>query len=252
MMFIGGDWNNQGFTAWKRSNPVTTTPLPSTTTRRITTTSSDEGKVVLITGGANKYDHEATVNSAEIFVPNSPNNPCLLPNLPAAYDKHTQSGGMICGGWNSIFYKGKDNWGTRFCHQWNSEEGKWYDKPVHEFNPGRYALVSWSPASEKETFLIGNGGRADKLAMNTSTKVKPGIYEGTHGFKLKYPFGGGCSVPDPETDTLVITGGWASLTLTSLYNENGFVEYFGNLTHKRAKHGCSSYFDDNKRVFFLK
>ena len=61
------------------STPASTTPSPSTTTRRTTTASSDEGKVVLITGGANKYDHEATVNSAEIFDPNSPNNPCLLP-----------------------------------------------------------------------------------------------------------------------------------------------------------------------------
>ena len=185
-------------------------------------------------------DGNATLHSAEIFSPNSP--PCILPDLPARYYTHTQDGGMICGGYYTQYN----------CRQWSPKEGIFPDEPVHRFKPGRFVHVSWTPVSEKETFLIGGGTNIE--SRNSSTLVKPGTIEGSNGFPLKYPLYGACSIPDPETDTVIITGGnlYSSPTprykLTSLYNEEGWVENFGNLTYERKYHGCTSYVADQKRV----
>ena len=223
------------------STPVSTTysTTPSTTSLKTTPT----GNVILITGGGYKIeDDNATLHSAEIFLPNSPNTPCVLPDLPAPYAGHTQDGGMICGGYfNSTRYN---------CRKWNSNEGKFPKKPYHYFKPGRYHLVSWTPVSEKETFLMGGSGSA---AINSTTIVKPGVTEGYKGFDLKDSLIGACSIPDPETDTLVITGGNTiyqtsdNNKITSLYNEDGFVEYLDNLNYPRLHHGCASYIAANKK-----
>ena len=198
-------------------------------------------KVVLITGGDNEKDFYATVHSAEIFLPNSPFNTCILPDLTDPYWGHTQDGGMICGG---LGHMGKPN---NNCRQWNQEEGKFPINPVHEFNPPRGSLVSWTPVSEMETFLIGGDGPSE--SFNSSTIVKPGVFDGYKGFYLKYYLYGSCAVPDPESDTVVIIGGnTAHDRVTSLYNEDGWVEDFGVLNYKRLWHGCTSYVADKKRV----
>ena len=225
-----------------------TTTHTTTTTRKSTSGSTN---VVLITGGQSSSGPGGTERSAEIFVPDL--GTCVLPNLPISYLAHTQQGGMLCGGYHRNT--------TNTCRQWNSTEGKFIEKPVHEFESVRYALVSWTPVSEEKTFLLG-GGRLGSGSQNTSTIVTPDKFNGTYGFYLEYAIFGACSIPDPETDTVIITGGncWRTDTfdsykdtggncnLTSLYNEKGFVEYFGNLMHPRRFHGCTSYVADKKRV----
>ena len=219
----------------------TETTTPGTTTHSTTHSNTTRktppgGKVVLITGGSSRQDSNATLHSAEIFFPNSPNEPCILHDLPAPYSGHTQDGGMICGGW-----------GNPNCRQWNQEEGKFPINPVHEFNPPRGSLVSWTPVSEMETFLIGGDGPSE--SFNSSTIVKPGVFDGYKGFHLKYYLYGSCAVPDPESDTVVIIGGnTAHDRVTSLYNEDGWVEDFGNLHYMRWRHGCTSYVANKKRV----
>ena len=213
----------------------TETSTLDTTTQKATVYA---GNVVLITGGRSEKDVNATMHSAEIFLPNSPNKPCILPELPAPYLRHTQDRGMLCGGLH-----------TRYsCHQWNSKEAKFPEKPVHEFKPGRHRLVSWTPVAGQETFLIGGGSQGPR---ETSTIVKQGVFIGYGGFDLKYPLFGACSITDPETDTVVITGGnlnSPNFKITSLYNQDGFVEDFGKLTYQRYQHGCTSYVADKKRV----
>jgi len=119
------------------------------------------------------------------------------------------------------------------------------------FKPGRYQQVSWTPVFEKETFLIGGGSHTkSSTSKNSSTIVKPGTFEGTAGFNLKYKIYAACSMPDPETDTVIITGGndySPRNKITSLYNEDGWVEDFGNLNYERVFHGCTSYVADKKR-----
>ena len=206
------------------------------------TVSSDDRKAVLITGGLNKQDHNATVHSVEIFLPNLPNKHCILPQLPAPYFEHTQEGGMICGGRET----------QNSCRQWNSDEGKFPFKLVHDFKPGRYNLVSWTPVSEKETFLFGGESiYKGENSMNTSTIVKPGIFQGIPGFNLNSSITRACSIPDPDTDTVLITGGYyekRDVDTVSVYNRTGFVKNINGLYYSRSDHGCTSYIADNKRV----
>merc|ERR1719312_362846 len=224
------------------------------TTHRVTTRKpAHGGNVVLITGGYNYNnkgsDLNATLHSVEIFRPNNPSYPCILPELPASYYGQSQDGGMICGGY---YTRTRNN-----CRQWNSKERKFPSKTVHEFKPSRYFHVSWTPVSEKkETFLIGGG-----TSRNSSNVVKQGVIEGYKGPETlpNLPLWGACSIPDPDTDTVIITGGNTDykspkapqLRVTSLYNEDGFIENFGNLTFRRMNHGCTSYIANKKRVFLV-
>ena len=228
------------------------TSTPGSTTH---TTTPVTGNAVLITGGLytdDRKDRNATLHSAEIFLLNTPSKPCILHDLPAPYYGHTQHGGMLCGGCSA----GNKN----YCRQWNSTEGKFLEKPVHEFEPGRCLHLSWTPIYEKETFLIGGLYSGPQESRNTSTIVTKGQFNGTKGFDLTHIayFLGPCSIPDPETDTFIITGGNChehkrDCYLSAVYNENGFVEHFGNLTYPRRFHGCTSYVSCKTRVcIFLK
>ena len=202
--------------------------------------------VILITGGFNRDRKlfNVTSHSAEIFLPNSPKTPCILPKLPAGYAFHTQDGGMICGGLGA----------PNNCRRWNSKERNFSDKPVHVFKTERFLHVSWTPVSQEETFLMGGHNLKSTAALNTSTVVEQGIFQGSPNFTLKYPFSGACSIPDPDTDRVVITGGQQSefkhtySKKTSLYNQKGFIQYLGDLHYIRYFHGCTSYTSDNKRV----
>lgn len=237
------------------STTLSTTHSTSHSTSKRTTHSTTSHKpnpvtknVVLITGGwnidNNNVDLNATLHSAEIFSPNSP--PCILPDLPAPYHGHTQDKGMICGGAD-----GK----TLFnCRRWNSDEGKFPEKPVHEFKYERWHLVSWTPVYEKETFLMG-GSYISEKNQNTSTKLKPGEFLGKKGFDLKYPLFGACAIPYPENGTVIITGGNRNSVdrykRTSVYNETGYVGDLENLNDQRWLHGCTSYVANNKRIFLV-
>ena len=227
------------------STTHSTTPSTTPSTTQSTTRKPQPVNVVLITGGDNRADQNATLHSAEIFLPNSPDTPCILPELPEQFTEQTQDGGMICGGLYT----------RNYCYAWNSTEGKFPKTPVHKFAPARYHHVSWTPVSEKETFLIGGGSSKPKSGAHNSTNtLTPGVFMGRKGFDLKnqYILYGACSIADPETDTVIITGGNAfdqpRFKLTSLYNEDGFIENFGNLTHRREFHGCTSYVANKKRV----
>merc|ERR1711915_178243 len=82
---------------------------------------------------------------------------------------------------------------------------------------------------------------------------------GYEGFGLEYPLRGACSIPDPETGTVIITGGNHHsdsshpnrYRITSVYNEDGFIENLGNLKYQRYLHGCTSYVADKKRIFLV-
>lgn len=229
------------------STTHTTTSAQSTTHSTTSTTSpsfsSYFGNVLLISGGTNTLDSKSTGHSAEIFLPNSPNTPCILPDLPFRYYLHSQNGDLLCGGSFSDT--------SRNCRKWSSTEGKFSEKPVHEFKLYRSGHVSWSPVSENGTFLMGGGSKEE--GMNSSTFVETGIINGIKGFDLTFLTTGACSIPDPETDTVLITGGYfyyseQAASQTSLYDKNGFVEYFGNMNSKRYYHGCASYYANKKRV----
>ena len=223
-----------------RGDIVIKTEFPEITTKKPAPATE---KVVLITGGYSDQDTKSTLYSAEIFRPKeSLYKSCILYDLSEPYRGHTQDGGMVCGGIYTEHY----------CQKWDPKHGKFYF--AHKFSPARYHLVSWTPVSKKETFLIG-GGSSKTRARSTSSLVKSGIEMGIPDvFNLTHPIYGACSIPWPEQNKVIITGGNTDSPQnrrTSVYNEKGHVENLGHLKHQRRDHGCTSYVSDNKRVGIL-
>ena len=61
-----------------------------------------------------------------------------------------------------------------------------------------------------------------------------------------------CAIPDPDTDTVVVTGGFYTFTTVSRYGKQGWEEDFSSgLNSGRWGHGCASFLShDNERVKF--
>ena len=59
-----------------------------------------------------------------------------------------------------------------------------------------------------------------------------------------------CSIPDPDTDTVLVTGGYKTPTIVSRYGKEGWREDFSSgLKTGRYRHGCSSFLSrNNERV----
>ena len=59
-----------------------------------------------------------------------------------------------------------------------------------------------------------------------------------------------CSIPDPDTDTVLVTGGKYTLNTVSRYSKRGFRgDFSSTLKTGRFGHGCSSFLSkDNERV----
>ena len=61
-------------------------------------------------------------------------------------------------------------------------------------------------------------------------------------------FSAGCAIEDPDTDTVIITGGTninidytIAGSIVSVYNEHGWQRDLPNLKQQRMYHACSSY-----------
>ena len=57
-----------------------------------------------------------------------------------------------------------------------------------------------------------------------------------------------CAIPDPDTDTVVVTGGVVTLTKVSVYSVQGWQEDLPSLNTGRHSHACTSYMSGGKRV----
>ncbi len=58
-----------------------------------------------------------------------------------------------------------------------------------------------------------------------------------------------CAIPDPDTDTVVVTGGqWQVVSTVSVYNVQGWLEELPSLNTRRRRHACTSYMTGGKRV----
>ena len=123
---------------------------------------------VLITG--DKYAGSAT---AELYLPFS-NVSCSLPEFPYDRFSHSvESNGLLCGGGYAHTVM-RDS-----CLQWSPDTRTW-EWLVRGMDIDRYAHVSWTPATEIGTYLMGG-----VESLRTTTLVKP---DGTHepGFHLQY------------------------------------------------------------------
>ena len=59
---------------------------------------------------------------------------------------------------------------------------------------------------------------------------------------------GACAIPDPDTDTVIVTGGRFSYVIVSIYNEEGWVRNLKGLNKKRRFHGCTSFVTGGEKV----
>ena len=57
-----------------------------------------------------------------------------------------------------------------------------------------------------------------------------------------------CAIPDPDTDTVVITGGWWTQTTVSRYSVRGWQEDLPGLITGRRNHACAGYMSGGRRV----
>ena len=65
-------------------------------------------------------------------------------------------------------------------------------------------------------------------------------------------FSSACSIPDYDSDTVVLTGGWMddynSTDLVQRYGLTGLVQYLPSMKEARSYHGCGFYYKDGERV----
>lgn len=187
------------------------------------------GSVVLITGGE-------VQNTSELFLP-SYGISCTLPALPGVRAGHTLDNHMLCGGIDT----------DSSCLLWSPDSGTWEDWG-EELYYDRRVSVSWTPSVDTSgIYLIGGTNR---YSQRTTTLVKP---DGTQepGFALKYDADQACAIPDPDTETLVITGGRDSMNTVAVYSDKGWQKDLMPLNIGRCNHACASYTSGGRRMFLV-
>ena len=130
--------------------------------------SSGANLVVLITGGFNgSYDNGSHLNSAEIFNPVT-NTSCSLPQLPEARRQHSQDGGLVCGGLNSLNTTILDAT-QKTCVKWSPASGTWIKSL--KLRKRRHGHVAWATSSGVY-FMGGDGSRRTSEKVNCDGSVE--------------------------------------------------------------------------------
>ena len=57
-----------------------------------------------------------------------------------------------------------------------------------------------------------------------------------------------CAIPDPESSSVVVTGGILTPKIVSRYGRKGWIEDMKSLNKARFRHGCGSYISNGQRV----
>ena len=60
-----------------------------------------------------------------------------------------------------------------------------------------------------------------------------------------------CAIPDPESSSVVVTGGIFTHKIVSRYGRKGWIEDMKSLNKARFRHGCGSYISNGQRVRYL-
>ena len=159
------------------------------------------------------------------------NKLCDIPYLPDDRVGYSVNGLAICGGKHLYDNSVLDNCKTLTL---DGSEAVWSQTAV--FQPPRYSHCNWQ--SSKGLYLMGGNGNENSTTLITS----PTTY--VDGFKIS-PFREACAIPDTDTDSVVITGGWwlAYLSSVTRYYVDGSKEELPNFNIARNDHGCSSYLD---------
>ena len=159
--------------------------------------------------------------TVELFLPFSGGH-CQLPSLAQPRVAHSLDFPVICGGY--------DQW--RSCVQLAGSE--WVSLGSSLLY-ARYYHLSWRSASGLT--LAGGLGSG---ALTTETLSSDGTSLET--FSLRNSTVSACAISLP--DSLLITGGFETLTSALLYDITGFLQDLPSLNTGRHDHGCSHYLDE--------
>jgi len=192
---------------------------------------------LLIAGG----DGDFQVASVEVYVP-STGYSCSLPSLPHYREDHTMTGMTVCGG---AGLEGLNQDLLTSCITFLS--GEWVTS--HTLGMERTGHTSW--ASPQGTILMGGGSiQFPNVGFTSEILVEDGTSVPT--FHMKYDTWDVCSIDDPVTNTVVLTGGVYTETVVSLYGEEGWLEDLPSLNQGRIYHACAAYYrDDGARVMLV-
>jgi len=175
---------------------------------------SQEQKGIIVSGGYNGY----IMASTEVYFPTPGSGyTCSLQSLPTARYGHTldQLGDgtvLACGGDGAYKTCDKSD-GTSWSHHSTLQ----YSRAYHTSLPGHHDLL-----------LMGG-----YYSRNTSELV-----EGGEQFNLQRDTGGACGITEPESDYIILTGGWGPLDIVAKYTVHGFIGNLPSLKIGRFGHGC--------------
>ena len=57
-----------------------------------------------------------------------------------------------------------------------------------------------------------------------------------------------CSIPDPDQEEVIITGGVYTMTTVSVYSEDGWQRDLAEMTQGKYYHACSSFTHAGEKV----
>merc|ERR1711915_866396 len=73
----------------------------------------------------------------------------------------------------------------------------------------------------------------------------------TANFSLEYELSFSCGIPDPDTDTIIVTGGYNSATRVSQYDKMGNMKKLASLNTGRSSHGCAQFTENGVKVLLV-
>ena len=162
----------------------------------------------------------------------------LSSNLDMDRRKHTLTGLTACGGqgW-------EDKNQSTTCETLNTKTGEWQVSST--FKLSHYDHVAWN--TSKGILLMGGYTNP----YNTTWILQDGT--SMQGFNLVEASFYSCAVPDPRSESVIVTGGFDAaknngsgewLRSAIRYGENGFIEYLPEKI--RAFHyGCAGYYNND-------
>jgi len=181
-------------------------------------------------GGSGTSGGSGVLTSVEVWVPSTGQH-CRVTDLPGWRTQHSQEAKTVCGG------IGSDSWAS--CLTLNAE-GSW-DETTRTLVENRYYHVSW--AYRGGTILMGG-----ESSPRTSEKIDlSGI--SSSSFDLDYDTAYACAIN--LDSSVILTGGYVSLTTVTEYNEFGWLRDLPDLNQGRVDHGCSHWVDGIGRKHYI-
>ena len=117
-----------------------------------------------------------------------------------------------------------------------------------------HGLQVWTPAAPTLWEVVTVGGqqlwsnltepRSQALHLNTILSK----YFRCCSYIGRFYYRRACAIPDPDTDTVVITGGLSSQNTVSMYSDQGWQADLPNINIGRYGHACAGYMSGGRRV----